>query len=221
MCAPSPSPLTPHPHPRPRPQPSPSQVRSDEKSPSLCNQSKRKRYELAAAAEQLQALLEGSGGDEGSGGGDDGGGGEGTTPAVSHQQQGQGPAAAYAPSEASKLVRKLGRAAASGANAEREAVVLEVRRLQQKASEGFRHLTARMGHVYGSRAAEAPEDFRARIDFWRDACGMPHALHERLHRLRIWRNASEHGDEERWRREGPRDEEELVALLSACDAMAQ
>ena len=46
-------------------------------------------------------------------------------------------------------------------------------------------------------------------------------LHEALHRLRMWRNASEHGDEERWRREGPRDEEELVELLRACDALAE
>jgi len=137
--------------------------------------------------------------------------------AVAPTAAAEGEASASQPgsSDASKLVRKLGRAAAQDEEA------AKTRRLQQKASEGFRHLMDQVAHVYAARAAEAPADFIARIDFWRDACGLPAALHERLHRLRIWRNASEHGDEERWRREGARDEAQLVEVLGRCAELVE
>ena len=40
-------------------------------------------------------------------------------------------------------------------------------------------------------------------------------LKDRLHTLRIWANAARHHDDERWRREGPRNEAEASRLLSA------
>ena len=41
---------------------------------------------------------------------------------------------------------------------------------------------------------------------------------ERMHRLRIWRNASEHRDRQRWAREGPRDAAEALAFITELDA---
>ena len=181
-------------------------------SASLCTPKKRKRIELVEAVRRLSALLDDRGRESTTAAGP-------TTAAevVDVGEAGDEPTTSQLPpSDASRLVRKLGRAAASSdEGAER------VRRLQQKASEGFRHMMGRVANVYASRAAEAPDDFRERLDFYRQSCGLPPPLHERLHRLRMWRNASEHGDEERWRREGPRDEEELVELLRACDALAE
>ena len=90
------------------------------------------------------------------------------------------------------------------------------------------------GAAYGARQAEPggagrgapplpplPDDFKERLDHWRDYCGLPRELHERMQRLRIWRNASEHGDAQRWRREGPRDEGELEQMLKAVDTLAE
>ena len=174
---------------------------------SLCTPKKRKRIELEAAVFQLSALLStpAGGGDGGDGGGADAVAGADSS-AVDVGEAGDEPTTSQLqPSDASRLVRKLGRAAASSdEGAER------VRRLQQKASEGFRHMMGRVANVYASRASEAPDDFRERLDFYRQSCGLPPPLHERLHRLRMWRNASEHGDEE-----------ELVELLRACDALAE
>ena len=64
-----------------------------------------------------------------------------------------------------------------------------------------------------SSSAVAPPDFRERIDFWRDVCGLPTVLHERMHRLRVWRNASEHHDHRRWRTDGPKGVAEFEALV--------
>ena len=63
------------------------------------------------------------------------------------------------------------------------------------------------------KAAAAPADFKERIDFWRTSCGLPKEVHSGLHRLRVWRNASEHHDAQRWRAEGPRDEAEFTDLV--------
>ena len=70
---------------------------------------------------------------------------------------------------------------------------------------------------YVARAAEAPADFAARIGYWRDACGLDDRAHDRMQQLRIWRNASEHHDEARWRAEGPRSEDEFMRLVEAIE----
>ena len=115
------------------------------------------------------------------------------------------------PSALSALVRKLGKVAA--ADGEAEATM----RLQRNASSAFDALVRRLDAVYARRATEAPTDFKERIDFWHSRCGMPAALHSGLQRLRVWRNASEHHDAQRWRAEGPSSEDEFMALTSATD----
>ena len=123
-------------------------------------------------------------------------------------------ATAYVPSAPSQLVRRMGRAAVGGA-ADSNAEVR--RRLQRNASSAFDAAMRRLDAVYVARAAEAPADFAARIGFWRDACGLSDRAHDRMQQLRIWRNASEHHDEARWDREGPRSEDAFVALVKAVD----
>ena len=121
-------------------------------------------------------------------------------------------APSYTPSAPSELVRKLGKAAvASGGAAE------ATLRLQRNASGAFDALMRQLDAVYACLAAAAPTDFRERIDYWRDACGLPHDLHNGLHRLRVWRNASEHHDSQRWRAEGPQTQEEFTRLVAALE----
>ena len=42
---------------------------------------------------------------------------------------------------------------------------------------------------------------------------MPASLHDRLHRLRVWRNAAEHPESQKWRREGPTSDAEFNGLV--------
>ena len=70
--------------------------------------------------------------------------------------------------------------------------------------------------IYAARAADEPEEFIDKLRFWRDQCALPAELSGRLHRLRMWRNASEH-----FKAGGPKDEGELVEMLAACDALVE
>ena len=79
----------------------------------------------------------------------------------------------------------------------------------------FSNLTPRLDAVYAARAAEAPNGFEERIDFWHRECGMRADLKDRLHSLRIWANAARHHDDERWRRDGPHDEAQAAQLVAA------
>ena len=90
--------------------------------------------------------------------------------------------------------------------------------MQRNVSEAFQSFTRRLDALYQSERARAPSDFKDRIDFWRDACGLPADVHASMHRLRIWRNASEHQDEERWAREGPRSAEAAAQQIAELDA---
>jgi serine/threonine protein kinase len=91
--------------------------------------------------------------------------------------------------------------------------------VQRNVSEAFQSFIRRLDALYQSeRAARAPSDFKDRIDFWRDACGLPANVHASMQRLRIWRNASEHQDEQRWLREGPRSAEAVSTHIAALDA---
>ena len=205
-------------------------VRAAETKLSLCNVSKRKRLELSSVTQAIRTILESVAV-----------GARAAEPAAADSKAGEAelldqPVSSSGPNEpnepngrhelnqsssspgpASQLMRRLGRAAARDDDEER------VRRLQQRASEGFRHLMDRLLKVYGeaSGAEEVPAEFLERIDYWHNRCQLPAALHTRLHQLRIWRNASEHGDEARWRREGPHDEVELVEKLCDCEALIE
>ena len=59
----------------------------------------------------------------------------------------------------------------------------------------------------------------ARIDYWRDECGLAPSVHARMHTLRIWRNASLHHDEQRWACNGPRSDAEASQLIEELDSM--
>ena len=82
----------------------------------------------------------------------------------------------------------------------------------------YRNLMPRLDAVYAARAAEAPEGFEERINFWHRECGMRQELKEHLHVLRIWANAARHHDDERWRREGPPNAKEASRRVSAAQA---
>ena len=78
----------------------------------------------------------------------------------------------------------------------------------------FRALMMRLDAVYAERVADAPEDFKPRIDFWQRECGMSANLCAELHELRKWSNAARHLDDERWAKEGPQSEEQAAERLS-------
>ena len=167
------------------------------KETGLCAHRKRRRIGLPSVLEALTALLASRAGAVGEAA-------PGAAPAAA-------PAAPYEPSAPSLAARKIGQGAVAGSDADKR------RRLQRNASSAFDAAMRRLDGVYGRRAAEAPADFAARIGFWRDACGLGERAHGRMQQLRIWRNASEHHDEARWDREGPRSEDEFVALVKAVE----
>ena len=78
----------------------------------------------------------------------------------------------------------------------------------------FSNVIDRLDAVYAARSSDAPESFEERINFWHRECGMRDGLKDRLHSLRVWRNAAGHLDDARWRLDGPRNEEEASQLVS-------
>ena len=91
----------------------------------------------------------------------------------------------------------------------------EQKRIKDNMLLAFGNLIPRLDVVYAARAAEAPEGFEERINFWHRECGMATELKGRLHTLRIWANAARHHDADRWRKDGPRNEAEASRLVSA------
>jgi interleukin-1 receptor-associated kinase 1 len=83
------------------------------------------------------------------------------------------------------------------------------------------NLMDRLDVVYAASAANAPKAFDERINFWHRQCGMRADLKDRLHSLRIGANATRHNDGERWRREGPRNEEDASQLVSAVTTLIE
>ncbi|EOD32945.1 hypothetical protein EMIHUDRAFT_230091 [Emiliania huxleyi CCMP1516] len=94
----------------------------------------------------------------------------------------------------------------------------KVRGLQRKSSDAFDALVRRLDAVYAPHRALAPSEFKVRLDFWRGACAMPERLHAEMHTLRVWRNAAEHHDAERWARDGPSGDDEFVRLVERLGA---
>ena len=89
--------------------------------------------------------------------------------------------------------------------------------VQRNVVDAFASFMRRLDDVYQSSATDPPADFRERLDHWRSVCGLPEAVHARMHRLRIWRNASEHRDQRRWAQEGPRDAAEAAGFFREID----
>ena len=46
-----------------------------------------------------------------------------------------------------------------------------------------------------------------RINYWHETCQLPEEVRASMQTLRVWRNASLHDDQERWRSDGPRSPE--------------
>ena len=106
-------------------------------------------------------------------------------------------------------------------------------RLQRNTSNGFDAAMRRLAVVYAASAAafaaqqlETPaagaarHGFEEQINFWHAHCGMHRRLKDDLHTLRRWRNASDHHDAERWRRDGPSSESVASELLARVEAAA-
>ena len=83
------------------------------------------------------------------------------------------------------------------------------------------NLMDRLDVVYAASAANAPKAFDERINFWHRECGMRADLKDRLHSLRIGASVTRHNDGERWRREGPRNEEDASQLVSAVTTLIE
>ena len=175
------------------------------RSDGLCHPKRRKRIELARVLETLDGCLASSGGEAA----EDAPAAAAAAAAVAAADDAR---ASYVPSAPSLLVRKLGSAAAATDGA------AKVRGLQRKSSDAFDALVRRLDAVYAPHRARAPSEFKVRLDFWRGACAMPERLHAEMHTLRVWRNAAEHHDAERWARDGPSGEDEFVRLVERLGA---
>jgi len=90
--------------------------------------------------------------------------------------------------------------------------------LQRNVSNAFDAAMRRLEVLYQPNRERAPPDFEGRINFWHLECGMGRSLRDELHQLRIWRNASDHHDDERWHRLGPSNADVASALLSRIAA---
>ena len=86
-------------------------------------------------------------------------------------------------------------------------------RLQRNVSNGFDAAMRRLEALH-----PATGSFEEKINYWHSACGFSDAARGDLHLLRVWRNASDHHDGERWRRDGPRSPEEASAVLGRVEA---
>ena len=79
------------------------------------------------------------------------------------------------------------------------------RSVQRNVTEAFNTFVRQLDQLYMHAAAQAPDDYKSRIDYWRDTCGLPNGVHTRMHVLRKWRNMSEHHLDQpgRWANQGP------------------
>ena len=79
------------------------------------------------------------------------------------------------------------------------------RSVQRNVTDAFNTCMRRLATLYKHAEVQAPEDFDERINYWREACGLPEEVHTRLHTLRRWRNMCEHNIDqpERWASKGP------------------
>ena len=86
--------------------------------------------------------------------------------------------------------------------------------LQRNVSNDFDAVMRRLEAVYTASKYDAPATgFEELINYWHSVCGLSDAVRQDLHLLRIWRNASDHHDSERWARDGPHSAEEASGVL--------
>ena len=162
----------------------------------LCHASVRKRLTVAAALATLTSLADDDGSTGTGRGALDGSVLTSSAPPAST-------AAGYVPTPLSMQVREMRK----GSDAHKG--------IKDNMLLAFSSVMSRLDAIYAARAAKAPEGFEERINYWHRECGMRTDLKDRLHSLRIWRNAASHLDDDRWRRDGPRDEAEASQLVSS------
>jgi len=162
----------------------------------LCHASVRKRLTVAAALATLTSLADDDGSTGTGRGALDGSVLTSSAPPAST-------AAGYVPTPLSMQVREMRK----GSDAHKG--------IKDNMLLAFSSVMSRLDAIYAARAAKAPEGFEERINYWHRECGMRIDLKDRLHSLRIWRNAASHLDDDRWRRDGPRDEAEASQLVSS------
>jgi len=164
---------------------------------SLCHQSQRKRLALADALATLTTLSDEAAVDAMV-----------ATSDVGHDP-GSSSSPGYQPTPLSMQVREMRK----GAGAEKG--------IKDNVLLAFNNLMPRLDAIYAARAAQAPKGFEERINFWHRQCGMCADLKDRLHSLRIWANAARHHDDERWQRDGPRNEAEASRLVAVAMEMIE
>jgi interleukin-1 receptor-associated kinase 1 len=162
----------------------------------LCHDKERKRLPVSAALATLTSLVD-EDGSRGSGQGALDGS------VLSSSERPASSAAGYVPTPLSMQVREMRK----GSDAHKG--------IKDNMLLAFSSVMSRLDAIYAARAAKAPEGFEERINYWHRECGMRTDLKDRLHSLRIWRNAASHLDDDRWRRDGPRGEAEASQLVSA------
>ena len=84
--------------------------------------------------------------------------------------------------------------------------------MRQNMLMAFDSLMQKLDEAFSAHRAGAPEGFEERIDYYARR-GMGASLRRDMHKLRIWRNAAAHQDEDRWRRDGPRSTGEASSLI--------
>ena len=167
-----------------------SMVRS--RGASLCHQSKLKRLKLSDAHQALMQLLEDGGAPAEAAPRSD------PTAPPPHLPPPQ--PLTLEPTALSKQVRGMRKGGAHEG-------------LQRNVSNGFDAAMRRLGALH-----PATGSFEEKINYWHSACGLSGAARRDLHLLRVWRNASDHHDGERWRRDGPRSAEEASAVVGRVEA---
>ena len=162
----------------------------------LCHQKDRKKLPVPAVLAMLTSLA-----DEDKSSGTGHGVLDGSV--LSSSGQPASTAAGYVPTQPSTQVRDMRK----GSDARKG--------IKDNMLLAFSSVMSRLDAIFSARAALAPEGFEERINYWRRECGMRTDLKDRVHSLRIWANAARHLDDDRWRRDGPRDEAEASQLVSA------
>ena len=90
--------------------------------------------------------------------------------------------------------------------------------VQRNVSEAFDGFMRRLDALFSSHEADVPKEFDLRLRYWHTACGLPADTHTLLQKLRVWRNASVHHDQQRWASEGPRSSQEASEYLRQLEA---
>ena len=69
--------------------------------------------------------------------------------------------------------------------------------------------------MYGGNGASSDDSFQEQIHLWYQERGLPGEVRGQMQTLRVWRNASLHKDEQRWRADGPCGAAEASLLITA------